>query len=143
MDDAGRQHWLGMTFVVGALYLAVNFGAVILAGTASSSRMLFFWRWSAFIICGVMYVVHIAYEHFRVRSAPAPAAWHVSAAVALGALGLALAANIHELGSAAGYRVRMLVALVAWPLLTAVPAFVVALAVAAGLGVRWSQLEDS
>jgi hypothetical protein len=30
----------------------------------------------------------------------------------------------------------MLIALVAWPLLTAVPAFVVALVVAAGLGLR-------
>jgi hypothetical protein len=30
----------------------------------------------------------------------------------------------------------MLIALVAWPLLTAVPAFIVALVVAAGLGVK-------
>jgi hypothetical protein len=30
----------------------------------------------------------------------------------------------------------MLIALVAWPLLTAVPAFIVAFAVAAGLGVK-------
>jgi hypothetical protein len=67
----------------------------------------------------------------------------VSAAVALGALGLALAANIHELGSDSGYRLGMLIALIAWPLLTAVPAFVLALVVAAGLGVRWSRVEDS
>ena len=59
-----------------------------------------------------------------------------SAAVALGAFALALAANIHDLGSASGYRPRMLIALVAWPLLTAVPAFIVALVLAAGISVK-------
>ena len=58
------------------------------------------------------------------------------AAVAFGAFALALAANIHDLGSASGYRPRMLIALVAWPLLTGVPAFIVALVVAAGLGLK-------
>lgn len=54
--------------------------------------------------------------------------------VALGAFALALMANFHDLGSATVYRPRMLVALVAWPLLTGVPAFGVALVVAFGLG---------
>jgi hypothetical protein len=60
-------------------------------------------------------------------------ALHLSAAVALGAFALALSANIHDLASPSGYRPRMLVALIAWPVLTAVPAFIVALAMAAGL----------
>lgn len=47
---------------------------------------------------------------------------------------LALAANIHELGSASGYRPRMVIALVAWPIITGVPAFIAALVAAAGLG---------
>jgi len=57
-------------------------------------------------------------------------------AVALGAFALAVSANVH------GYRVgtnnqRLLAfALVAWPALTAVPAFVVALVAAAGLALR-------
>ncbi len=37
-------------------------------------------------------------------------------AVAFGAFALALMANVHDLGSSAGYRPRMLIALVAWPL---------------------------
>lgn len=57
-------------------------------------------------------------------------------AVAFGAFGLALLANIHDLGSASGYRLRMLIALVTWPLITAVPAFIVALFLAAGLGLK-------
>jgi hypothetical protein len=82
-----------------------------------------------------LFAAHIAYEHFRLRNTALPTAWHAAAAVAFGAFARALAANVHDLGSASGYRPRMLIALVAWPLLTAVPAFLVALVVAAGLGV--------
>jgi hypothetical protein len=61
---------------------------------------------------------------------------HASMAAALGAAGLAVAANLHESRAASHYRPLMATALIAWPLLTAVPAFVVALMVAAGLN-RW------
>jgi hypothetical protein len=83
-----------------------------------------------------MFTLHIAYEHFRLRNTAWPTAWHASVAVAFGAFALALKANIYDPGSASGYRPRMLIALVAWPLLAAVPAFIVALGVAAGLGVK-------
>jgi hypothetical protein len=136
MDDSGRQRWLRTAILVGVLYLAVGKAFAALAGAAASNQMQFFWRLSAFVISAVVFAAHIAYEHFRLRNTARPTAWHASAAVAFGAFGLALAANIHDLGSASGYRPRMLIALVAWPLLTAVPAFIVALVVAAGLGVK-------
>ena len=117
------------------IYLAVGITSATLAGAAASNQMRFVWRLSAFIVSAVVFVAHIAYEQFRVRRAPATA-WHTSVAVAVGAFALALAANIHDLGSASGYRPRMLIALVAWPLLSAVPASIVALVVAAGLGVK-------
>ncbi len=133
---AGSQRWLRNAILVGALYLAVGAASIALAGAAASNQMRSFWRLSAFVISGAVFAAHIAYEHFRLRNTARPTAWHASVAVAFGAFALALAANIHDLGSASGYRPRMLIALVAWPLLTAVPAFVVALVVAAGLGVK-------
>ena len=136
MDNSGRQRWLSTAILVGMLYLAVAFVSGALAGAAASNQMQFFWRLSAFVVSGVVFAAHIAYEHFRLRNTARPTAWHTSAGVAFGAFALALAANIHDLGSASGYRPRMLIALVAWPALTAVPAFVVALVVAAGLGLR-------
>src|SRR5207244_3997266 len=81
------------------------------------------WRFSAFVASAGVFVAHFADEHFRVRNAARATAWHASLAVALGGFGLALAANLRNLASASGYRPRMLVALVAWPLLTALPAF--------------------
>ena len=133
MDDSGRQRWLSTAILVGALYLAVGIASAALAGAAVSHQMRSFWRLSAFAISAVVFGAHIAHEHFRRRNTVRPTAWHASVAVAIGAFALALQANIHDLGSASGYRPRMLIALVAWPLLTAVPAFVVALAAAAGL----------
>ncbi len=136
MDDSGRQRWLGKAILVGMLYLAAGMAFGALAGAAASDQLRFFWRLSAFVISGVVFAVHIADEHFRLRNTARPTAWHASVAVACGGFALAFVANIHDLGSASGYRPRMLIALVAWPLLTAVPAFVVALVVAAGLGVK-------
>jgi len=133
MDDSSRQRWLSTAILVGALYLAVAIASGALAGAAASNQMQFFWRLSAFVISAVVFAAHIAYEHFGLRNTAWPTAWHASVAVAFGAFGLALVANIHDLGSASGYRPRMLIAFVAWPLLTAVPAFIVALVVAAGV----------
>ncbi|MGI9068590.1 MAG: hypothetical protein ACR2HX_19580 [Pyrinomonadaceae bacterium] len=134
MDDSRRQRWLSTAILFGVLYLAVGRASAALAGAAASNQMQSFWRLFAFVVSAVLFVAHIANEHFRLRNTARPTAWHASLAVALGAFGLALWANIHDLGSASGYRPRMLIAFVAWPLLTAVPAFIVALVVAAGLG---------
>jgi hypothetical protein len=136
MNHSGYQRWHMTAILVGALYLVVGLASAALAGAAASSQMQFFWRLSAFVISAVVFAAHIAHEHVRLRNTARPTAWHTSMAVAIGGFALALVANIHDLGSASGYRPRMLIALVAWPLLTAVPAFIVALAVAAGLGVK-------
>ena len=54
-------------------------------------------------------------------------------AVALGAFGLAVAANLHSLQVGTGDRQLLALALVIWPIMTGVPSFVVALAAAFGL----------
>jgi hypothetical protein len=96
------------------------------------------WRLAAWLASATVGAAHLVYEHFRLKSSPRVTALHAAGAVALGAFGLALAANIHDFGAVSGYRPRMLIALVAWPLLTAVPAFIIALVVAAGLGMKRS-----
>jgi hypothetical protein len=121
---------LGVVYFV----IAVGFGAF--AASAASNSMRVNWNRLAFLASGVAFAVHIGYEHFRLRNSPRITASHTSIAVAIGAFALALSANIHDLRSASGYRPRMLIALVAWPLLTAVPAFIVALVVAALLTLR-------
>ena len=136
MDDSGPQRWLSTVILVGVVYLVVGITSATLAAAAASDKMRGFWRLAAFTISALVFAAHIAYEHFRFRNITRLTAWHASVGVALGAFALALVANIHDLGSAPGYRPRMLIALVAWPLLTAVPGFIVALVLAAGLSVK-------
>jgi hypothetical protein len=64
------------------------------------------------------------------------AALHVAFAVALGAFGLAAGANIHSLstGSANPHRQLLLLSLGIWPVMTALPAFLVALGASVVLG---------
>src|SRR5947207_16000628 len=96
------------------------------------------WRRLAWLVSGVGFAGHIAYEHFRLANSPRTTAMHASIAVALGAGGLALAANVHELIAASHYRPSMAIALAAWPLLIAVPAFAVAMVAATALN-RWQR----
>lgn len=125
-----------MAVLLGVVYfvIAIVFGEF--ASRAASNSMRETWNRLAFLASGIAFAVHIGYEHFRLGNSPRITASHASIAVAIGAFALALSANIHDLWSASGYRPRMLVALVAWPLLTAGPAFIVALVVVAGLNLR-------
>jgi len=115
--------------LVGLAYTAIG----VLSPFLSSPTTVVFWRVAAFVVSGIVFVVHVLHEHFRRRNPARRTAWHAAVGAAVGGLGLALAANIHELGLATGFRPKLLIALVAWPVLTGVPAFVAALAVAAGL----------
>jgi vacuolar-type H+-ATPase subunit I/STV1 len=136
MNESGRQRWLRTAILLGVVYFVIGFASSTFAGWTASDQVRGAWRLLAFLTSGVVFAVHVGYEHFRLRNSPLITASHCSMAVAVGAFGLALAANIHDLESASGYRPRMLIALVAWPLLTAVPAFLVALVAAAALGLR-------
>ena len=82
---------------------------------------------------GVAFAIHIGLEHFRFRNSPLRTALHAAMAVAIGAVGLAAAANIHSLKTGTGNQRLLALALVIWPLITGVPAFIVALIAAGGL----------
>ena len=112
------------------VYLVVG---VAFPNPSASNKTQFIWRLSAWLICAVAFAIHIGLEHFRLRNSPLRTALHASLAVALGAFGLAGAANIHALKTGTGNHRLLALALVIWPLITGVPAFVVALIAASGL----------
>jgi hypothetical protein len=137
MNDSRRRRWHDWVILVAAAYLVIGLTFAALAGSASSLQARVRWRLVAWALSAAAFAAHIAYERLRLRNSSAATALHTSLAVALGALGLAAAANVHAQASAASRQSpRLLVALVAWPILTAVPAFVVALVAAASLA-RW------
>lgn len=138
MNPSDRHRWFRMVVLLGALYFVFGVAFATLARWSGSTSTHEIWNRLGFLISGVGFALHIGYEHFRLRNSPLRAAWHVTLAVALGAFALAVSANVH------GYRVgsnnkRLLAfALIAWPAITAIPAFVVALVTAAGLSLRRS-----
>jgi hypothetical protein len=122
MDATRRQRWLGVAMVIGVLYGIVG---IVFAWPSNGVRL---WRLAAWIVCGALYAVHIGWEHFRYGNRALAAASHVAAAVAVGGLVLAVAATIHRVLAVSPTPYwRFLIALVVWPMITAAPAFVVAL----------------
>jgi hypothetical protein len=133
VNASERHRWLRPVLLAGAVYLVAGIGFGAQAGRASSHEMVVAWRLAAWLISAAAFAVHIGYEHFRLRTAPLETARHVAAAAALGAFGLAVAANVHALRAVPSYNGLLAIALVVWPAMTAAPAFLVALAAAAGL----------
>jgi len=125
--------WLRAVLFLGLVYLVTGITFAALASRAASNPMRMTWRLAAWAISGAAFAAHIAYEQVRLRSSPGPTALHASLAVALGAFALAVAANVHA-QAAASHQPSHFLALVLWPVVTALPAFVVGLAAAAGLG---------
>jgi len=118
--------WFGSVLLAGVVYLVIGLSFAPLA-----TPSVFFWRLAAWIVSAVVFASHIGYEHFRLRSSPRLAAWHVALGAAVGAFGLAAAANVRSLQAGSG-NVRLLrIALLVWPTITGIPAFVIAFVVSA------------
>ena len=121
MDTSLRQAWIRTALLVGAVYCLIG---RVFALPSDHPRV---WRLMAWLISGVAYVAHIGYEHFRLRNPPRITALHVALAVAIGAIALAVAGMIHSLLTTSAIRPAWLLALVLFPVVTAVPAFLGAL----------------
>jgi len=114
-----------------AVYLVVG---VAFPNPSAANKNQFMWRLGAWLICALAFAIHIVLEHFRFRNPAGRTAFHVALSVALGGLGLAVAANVHALSAGTGNRSLLALALVLWPLITGAPAFLVAFLIAAFLG---------
>lgn len=124
MSDAStsRWAWWRISLLAGVFYFAVG----RLFAWPTFNVQLF--RWAAWVISFVAYFAHIWFEHSRLHNTPRRIALHVSAGVGVGAFLLAVAAMVHNIalkGTAVGP--AWLISLVAWPLLTGIPAFVATL----------------
>ena len=125
-----RRSWVGPSVLLGIGYALVG---ILFALPTTHVRA---WRLAAWAVSAVGYAAHIAYERFRLRNSPGSAALHVALAAALGAFGLAVGANVHALfaGSVSRHRQLLLLSLAIWPVITALPAFLVALGANGVLG---------
>lgn len=114
-----------VVLLVGAAYLIIGLGFAELA-----SRFGVGWRLAAWAVSAVLFAAHIGYEQIRLRSSLTVTAGCAALAAALGAFGLAVAATIHAV-QVSSFRPAFVIALIAWPVMTGLAAFVVAFAAAA------------
>jgi hypothetical protein len=125
-----RQPWLRAALLLGVVYFIIGRVFSLPADHVQA------WRLAAWIVSGVAYAAHIGYEHFRLRNSPRLTAVHVAVGVAIGAFALAVAGMIHSLSTTSGIRPAWLLAIVVWPAVTALPAFLGALVAGAVLPSR-------
>src|SRR5262245_15800478 len=135
MGGSGRPRWLLAALSFGVVYLLAGIGFGELSARAANHRMVVAWRLASWVLSAAAFATHIGCEQVRLRNSPGATALHAAFGAALGAFGLAVAMNIHARDVADGRTLRVL-ALALWPLMTALGAFVVALASAAALARR-------
>ena len=123
-----KRHWFACALLAGLLYLFIGVGFAPLA-----TPSVVFWRRAAWVVSALVYLAHIAYEHFRLRNSARSAAMHVALGAAVGAFGLAAAANVRSFLTETGNARLLRIALLVWPARTGIPAFVVGLIVSSVL----------
>jgi len=131
MKEAAQQRWLPLALLVALVYPAVGVLFAVLDNQSAPAQIRI-WRLAAWLVSATAFGVHLGYEHFRLRTSPLRAALHVSLAVAIGAFVLAVWVNLHGYWAASSHQSPFApLALIAFPVITGVPAFVVALIVCA------------
>lgn len=85
------------------------------------------WRLAAWLVSGIVFALHIGYERIKVQHSPRSTAFNTAVAVGVGAFLLAVAGMINAMASRSSIQATWYLALVAWPVFTAIPAFLVAL----------------
>jgi hypothetical protein len=127
MHLPARHQWLRPMLLAAAMYAVVGIVTAYLARSAPSLQMRTTWRLTAWLLSLVTFLGHIAYEQVRLRSPVRITAARSAAAVALGAFALAIAGPVRSHWGAADFWRTAALSLPLWPVLTGVPAFVVAL----------------
>src|SRR5262249_53079878 len=122
-NQQSRPSWAPMAVFFGIGYAVVGIGFAI------PTTHVHAWRLAAWVVSAIGYAAHIVYERFRLKNSPGAAALHIAFAVGLGGFGLAVGANIHSLSAGSSqHRQLLLLSLGIWPVITALPAFLVAFA---------------
>ena len=135
MSAPGSDSSLWLRVVLwGLAYAGIGVVTAALSRGASSGEMRQIWRLAAWALSLGVFAASFGDERSRSGGAPATTALRAALPVALGGFLLAVWATVHAMSTGAGRFAAHLIALVAWPLLLFVPAFLVAWAAAAVLG---------
>ena len=125
LSPAPRRR-IATILLAGAAYVLAGTGTAALSRFASSPASAKTWRLAAWLLSLAIFAIHFFIERNR-RLRPSSVAARVAIAVAIGALGVAVLGPVRAHWGDAGRLKLALLSIVAWPVITGVPAFVVAL----------------
>lgn len=128
--EGSTQPWLPAALLASAVYPAIGIGFGIL-DSSSGPAPIRFWRLAAWVVSALVFGAHLLFEQRRRPTSPLRVASHVSTAVALGAFLLAVWVLLH--GHVSGARPPSPLAplaLILFPLVTGIPAFVIGVVIA-------------
>jgi hypothetical protein len=134
MDASGRRQWLWIVPGVGLVYLVIGQLFALLANGAGSDGTRVAWRLAAWALSAVVFTAHTGHERIRLRSVARTAALRASSAAGVGAFLIAVVVIVRGHG-APGHAGARALALVLFPVVTMLPAFVVAFGLAAAIRV--------
>jgi hypothetical protein len=126
------RRWFVFALVAGVAYFVFGLAFGELAARAESHQMVVTWRLAAWIASAIVYGAHLTREIRATRSLH-QTAMRAAVGAAIGAFGLAVAANLHAMWTPdANPHMNLLrLSLVIWPIGTFIPAYLVGLAAAA------------
>ncbi len=119
---------------LGLAYFLIGTVTAALSRDPAPGGIRYAWRYAAWLLSAVVFAGQIRYERIRASCAPSTTGLRAALAVAVGGFLLAAWAMGHSLSVGADRIGAHVIALVAWPVLLAVPAFLVAWAAAALVG---------
>ena len=120
--------------LVASLYVVVGIVTAALARSASTVQVRDVWRLVAWLFSLVVFAGHVVYERVRAGNPSKRAAMQAAGAVALAAFVLAVVGPVRSHWDSTDFRRVTVLSVALWPILTGVPAFLVALAGASILG---------
>jgi hypothetical protein len=135
-ETTSQDRWLPAVILVALGYVLVGYCTTLFADSAATDLMRNMWRRAAFLVSGFVFVLHFWYDFYRRHHPPRATALHASLSVALAAFILAVQANVHAWVTGTGNTTMLAIALLVWPTMTGIPAYLVGRAVGALLARR-------
>lgn len=128
------RNWLALAFLAGIAYVVFGVAFGELAARAGSHQMVVAWRLAAWIASAFVFAAHLLRE-IRVTGSLHQTALRAALGTAIGSFLLAVAAVLHAIWAPPPSQTVTLIrlALVIWPVMTFIPAYLVGLAAAAVL----------
>ncbi len=120
-----QRPWYGLA-LVGLAYPLVGVLTGELAGSAQSTQGRNVWRLVGWGLSLGVFVAHLLYERLRRQELPRCASLRAATAVALGAFVLALVGPVRNYWGTERFAGVAVLSLVLWPIITGLPALVVA-----------------